>query len=225
MSGTRGVIAAATVLAVALAAPGAASAESLVYVKGGNVWVARPDGSHAHRVTRNGTRRLPYVHPTQADNGTIVALRATDIHRFTPRGRRVWSAAEGERGPLRPRLAARAGRSVRGLAERQASRHSEDSAPGHLEQRDQGHDDPGGKRRVPQREDRQAAARGAPARRLLPEPVVGGEHPPARLRAVQLVLPRGLRRHPRWIDRWLVLRRAQRRGRTRSGGSRSTTAS
>ena len=48
-------------------------------MKGGNVWVARPDGSHAHRVTRDGTRRLPYVHPTQADNGTIVALRATDI--------------------------------------------------------------------------------------------------------------------------------------------------
>jgi len=83
------VIAAATVLAVTVAAPGAASAESLVYVKGGDVWLARPSGSHAHRVTHDGTRRLPYVHPTQADNGTIVALRGTDTHRFTPRGRRV----------------------------------------------------------------------------------------------------------------------------------------
>jgi hypothetical protein len=89
MSGIRGVFTAAAIVAAVLAAPAAASAESLVYVKKGNVWVARPDGSRAHRVTRDGTRRLPYVHPTQADNGTIVALRATDIHRFTPRGRRV----------------------------------------------------------------------------------------------------------------------------------------
>jgi hypothetical protein len=89
MSVTRGVIATAIVLAALLATAGAASAESLVYVKRGNIWVARADGSHVHKVTRDGTRRLPYVHPTQADNGTIVALRATDIHRFTPRGRRV----------------------------------------------------------------------------------------------------------------------------------------
>jgi hypothetical protein len=61
----------------------------LVYVKAGNIWSAKNDGSRAHRVTRNGTRRLPYDHPTQADHGTIVALRGTDMFRFTPGGRRV----------------------------------------------------------------------------------------------------------------------------------------
>jgi hypothetical protein len=79
----------AAVVVAALAVPAGASAESLVYVKGGNVWRARPDGSHAHRITRDGTRRLPYLHPTQADNGTIVALRATDMFRFTRRGHRI----------------------------------------------------------------------------------------------------------------------------------------
>jgi hypothetical protein len=67
----------------------AASSGGLVYVKGGNVWRARPDGSHAHRVTRNGTRRLRYDHPSQADSGTIVALRGTDMFRFTRRGHRL----------------------------------------------------------------------------------------------------------------------------------------
>jgi len=47
MSGIRGVFTAAAVVAAVVAAPGAASAESLVYVKKGNVWVARPDGSRA----------------------------------------------------------------------------------------------------------------------------------------------------------------------------------
>ena len=67
----------------------AQAAGSLVYVKAGNVWTARANGSHAHRVTRNGTRRLPYDHPTQSDSGTIVALRGTDMYRFTHRGRRI----------------------------------------------------------------------------------------------------------------------------------------
>jgi hypothetical protein len=80
-------IACAVVLAAAVI-PATASA-SIVYVKRGNIWTARPDGSHAHRVTHDGTRRLPYDHPTQSDGGTIVALRGTDMFRFTQRGRRI----------------------------------------------------------------------------------------------------------------------------------------
>jgi WD40-like Beta Propeller Repeat len=76
-------------LLVGLAIPAGASAESLVFVKKGNVWASRADGSHAHRITRDGTRRLPYVHPTQANNGTIVALRGTDMFRYTRGGRRI----------------------------------------------------------------------------------------------------------------------------------------
>jgi hypothetical protein len=77
-----------TVLLGAAVLPATADA-GLVYIKRGNIWTARPDGSHAHRVTRNGTPSRPYDHPTQADNGTIVALRGTDMYRFTRRGRRL----------------------------------------------------------------------------------------------------------------------------------------
>jgi WD40-like Beta Propeller Repeat len=70
-------------------AKAAASAGSLVYLKGGNVWVARPDGIRKHRVTRDGRRRPRYDHPSQADNGTIVALRGTYLHRFARGGRRL----------------------------------------------------------------------------------------------------------------------------------------
>src|SRR5437763_7768307 len=88
----RRVIALATVLAAASpAAPSHAAAGpgSLVYLKGGNVFVANPDGSAQRRVTRDGKRRLGYDHPTQADNGTIVALRGTDLVRFGRSGRRL----------------------------------------------------------------------------------------------------------------------------------------
>ena len=65
-------------LVAALALPGAAAADSLVYVKAGNVWIANADGSNAYQVTLDGTARVsPYASPSQADDGTIVAVRAT----------------------------------------------------------------------------------------------------------------------------------------------------
>jgi hypothetical protein len=85
-------IASATLLAAVLgpaAGQATASSGSLVYIKRGNVWLARPNGSHAHRVTHDGRRRFGYDHPTQSDRGTIVALRGTDMHRFNRRGRRL----------------------------------------------------------------------------------------------------------------------------------------
>ncbi|MFL5884246.1 MAG: hypothetical protein ACJ77M_04185 [Thermoleophilaceae bacterium] len=87
------VIALATVLAAASFATSstasAAGPGSLVYVKGGNVFVANPDGSGQRRITRDGRSRLGYDHPTQADSGTIVALRGTDLVRFARSGRRL----------------------------------------------------------------------------------------------------------------------------------------
>ena len=64
-------------LVAALALPGAAAADSLVYVKAGNVWIANADGSNAYQVTLDGTAAYPYASPSQADDGTIVAVRAT----------------------------------------------------------------------------------------------------------------------------------------------------
>lgn len=47
-----------------------ASADSIAYIKGGDVWLATPDGKRTVRVTRTGD--LFYV--SQADNGTMIAL-------------------------------------------------------------------------------------------------------------------------------------------------------
>ena len=71
--------------------PGGATG-SIVFTKAGDVYRARPDGSHARRLTRSGRSR-PYRHPTQADDGTVVAVRAdTTFYRFSRRGRRVGRA-------------------------------------------------------------------------------------------------------------------------------------
>ena len=84
-----------------LVVPAAADAASIVFVKNNNVWLAKPDGSGQIRLTRDGTAANPYYSPTQADNGTIVALRGPDgratvatftgggskVYRFSPRGK------------------------------------------------------------------------------------------------------------------------------------------
>jgi hypothetical protein len=87
--------------AFALPAAGAGPADSIVYIKGHNVWLAKADGSGQVRLTRDGTAASPYYSPTQADNGTIVALRGPDgratvatfsgggskVYRFSPSGK------------------------------------------------------------------------------------------------------------------------------------------
>jgi hypothetical protein len=58
---------AAVLFALALA-PAAANADSLVYVKGGNVWISHSDGSAARQVTTSGNN---WAWPSTADDGTI----------------------------------------------------------------------------------------------------------------------------------------------------------
>ena len=70
--------------ALALAAP--ASADSIVYTKGADVWVAEPDGSGERQVSRDGSAALPYQSPSQADDGTIVAQRGTRFVRLDRNG-------------------------------------------------------------------------------------------------------------------------------------------
>lgn len=60
--------------AAAVAAP--VQADSLVFVKDANVWLANPDGSGLYQVTTDGTADNPYASPSQADDGTIVTVRA-----------------------------------------------------------------------------------------------------------------------------------------------------
>ena len=87
--------------ACALVAPAAADAASIVFIRSHNVWLANGDGSGQVRLTRDGTAANPYFSPTQADNGTIVALRGPDgrpvvttyggggakIYRLSPHGK------------------------------------------------------------------------------------------------------------------------------------------
>lgn len=57
----------------ALMAPAVASADSIVYIDGGNVWSAEPDGSHKVQLTNGGN----WHSPTQADDGRIAAVQGT----------------------------------------------------------------------------------------------------------------------------------------------------
>ncbi|MGZ6616744.1 MAG: TolB family protein [Solirubrobacteraceae bacterium] len=59
----------------ALVAAAPAAADSLVFIKSNNVWLANADGSGEYQVTLDGSAGSPYSSPSQADDGTIVALR------------------------------------------------------------------------------------------------------------------------------------------------------
>ena len=91
------------VLALVLAAlaAGPAAADSIVYEKDGNVWQAAPDGSRQTQVTTSGG----YLKPTQADDGTIVAVKDGLLHRMDRAGRLLNTAGErGGTGPITPHL-------------------------------------------------------------------------------------------------------------------------
>lgn len=69
-------VAVAALLSLASAVP--AAADSIAYVKDGNVWLATPDGARQHQVTREGG----YSYVSQADNGTLIALHGANIRRL-----------------------------------------------------------------------------------------------------------------------------------------------
>lgn len=80
VSAVPAVLGAAAVLALS-AAPAHAAGGSLAYAQGGNVFLAAPDGSGARQLTTGGG----YAWPSQADDGTVVAVRQTTVGERTPR--------------------------------------------------------------------------------------------------------------------------------------------
>ena len=78
--GTSRAVAIAVGLALAFGVAAPACASSIVFVKDWNVWIANPDGSGARQLTTDGTSAAAYEHPTQADDGTILATRLTRFH-------------------------------------------------------------------------------------------------------------------------------------------------
>jgi hypothetical protein len=83
---TRRTLVAAALAAACLAAPAAAQADSIAYVKGHDVWLANPDGSGQYQVTLDGSADRPYGSPSQADDGTIVARHGNEIVRLRQNG-------------------------------------------------------------------------------------------------------------------------------------------
>src|SRR5437763_14482898 len=75
--------------AMLLLAAGPAAADSLVFSRDNNIWLSTADGSGQYQVTLDGTPSSPYSSPSQADNGTIAALR-------TPPGGRapIWGTSQ-----------------------------------------------------------------------------------------------------------------------------------
>ena len=96
-------LAAAVIAAGVLALPATAAADSIVYIKGGDVWLAKGNGKSQRPVTRDGTSRNAYRSPSQADNGTIVALKGRrTLHVFNRRGRRLRRARSITGAPIPP---------------------------------------------------------------------------------------------------------------------------
>ncbi len=75
--------------AASLILPAAASADSIVYVKDADVWVASPDGSGQRQLTRDGTADHPYRSPSQADDGTVAASFRDGIRLIDRSGRTI----------------------------------------------------------------------------------------------------------------------------------------
>jgi hypothetical protein len=72
--------------ALSLAAAGTAAADSIVFIKDHDVWIANPDGSGARSVTTDGESDWPYRSPSQANDGTISAGRGTEIVKLDQQG-------------------------------------------------------------------------------------------------------------------------------------------
>jgi len=68
--------------AVCLVAAAPAAADSISYIKEGNIWLTTPDGSRQFQVTQGGG----YSFASQADDGTLIGLFGRRLHRIAPDG-------------------------------------------------------------------------------------------------------------------------------------------
>lgn len=73
------------ILAMWLAAPAAAQASTIVYVKDHNIWLVDMTTGTRHAVTTDGTTEEPYFSPSQDDAGRIVAVKGKGISRYLHR--------------------------------------------------------------------------------------------------------------------------------------------
>jgi hypothetical protein len=71
-----------TSVSLVLGSAAVAQANSIVYLKGGNVWLSTPDGSQGYQLTFDGG----WDSPSEADSGTIMAVKGGETYRFSPSG-------------------------------------------------------------------------------------------------------------------------------------------
>jgi hypothetical protein len=74
---------AALAVAISLVLVGPAAADSISYIKDGNVWLTTPDGSRQFQVTASGI----YSYASQADDGTFIALTGERLHKLSRDGK------------------------------------------------------------------------------------------------------------------------------------------
>lgn len=68
--------------AATLALAGTASADSISFIRGGDIWVASPDGTKQVQVTHSGA----YSYQSQSDDGTFIALAGRRLHKIDRQG-------------------------------------------------------------------------------------------------------------------------------------------
>jgi hypothetical protein len=78
----RSLLALLAAAAIVLACAASASADSIAYIKAGNVWLTTPDGARQYQVTSSGG----YSDVTQSDDGTLVALNGVRLHKLSREG-------------------------------------------------------------------------------------------------------------------------------------------
>ena len=74
--------AALTLATAAWVAPPAAQADSISFLRGGDIWVAATDGTNQTQVTRSGA----YSYQSRADDGSFIALEGRQLHRLSATG-------------------------------------------------------------------------------------------------------------------------------------------
>lgn len=70
------------VLAAVAAVPSVANADSISFIRGGDVWVASADGVKQVQLTSNGG----YSYQSRADDGSFIALHGRQLHRLSATG-------------------------------------------------------------------------------------------------------------------------------------------
>ena len=79
---------------VFLLAAAPAAADSIVFVRDGDVWISTPDGTTERKLTSGGG----WTSPSMADDGTIVALRGGMFARLRPDGAAVGTPVQAVAG-------------------------------------------------------------------------------------------------------------------------------